>query len=200
MADWTNYRQGLKTALRYNDPPLGGMLVALPLYLMGCSIGATAEAGLAGLRTLHKAPVLWGQAWDVDTLRYAIAVWKSALMLPGLGAAFPVGVAAVRAGGGVADFGGAGLRADGGGVCADRVAGHARAEPDPVVGVHDVAVHDGPDAAPAGLGVFRAGGGAADQAHGDHVAGLRRGVDADRLAADGGAAEAGAGPACTPCG
>ena len=88
LSDWTNYRQGLDVALRYNDPPLGGMLIALPLYLMGCSVEATMNAGLIDLGRLYNAPVLWGQAWDVDTLRYAVAVWKSALMLPGLGAAF----------------------------------------------------------------------------------------------------------------
>ena len=88
LSDWTNYRQGLDVALRYNDPPLGGMLISLPMYLMGCSVGATTAAGFIDTQRLYNGPVLWGQAWDVDTLRYATAVWKSALMLPGLGAAF----------------------------------------------------------------------------------------------------------------
>ena len=72
----------------FNDPPLGAMLLALPLKATGAKIEGPAKAGLIKPRGWAKTAVLYGQPLDSETLRQLVAAWKVFLFLPGLAVAF----------------------------------------------------------------------------------------------------------------
>ena len=89
LLDWTNFRQSHSQPFAYNDPPLGAMLVALPVWLAGGTVlGEPTPADPTVYAWPNRPSALWHHRLSPDALRQWIAAWKCALMLPGLAAAF----------------------------------------------------------------------------------------------------------------
>ena len=89
LLDLTGFRHDHPRPISYNDPPLGGVLVALPVWLGGGTVlGEPTPAHPNGYEWPDRPSALWGQPLSSETLRQLISAWKCVLMLPGLAAAF----------------------------------------------------------------------------------------------------------------
>ena len=89
LLDWTNFRQSHPQPFAYNDPPLGGMLVALPVWLAGGTVlGEPTAKHPTAYQWPRRPSALWHHKSAPNTLRHLISAWKCVLMLPGLAAAF----------------------------------------------------------------------------------------------------------------
>ena len=74
LLDLTNFRHSTPVPIGYNDPPLGGMLVALPVWLAGGTVLGTPEPDHPTKYEWPNRPSsLWGQQWAPNTLRHLIA-------------------------------------------------------------------------------------------------------------------------------
>ncbi len=86
LRELTNARRADTSALPMNDPPLGGVLVSIPAWLMGWTIDPTRTGPT--LRANYNVNFLYQQQTSLEILRLATATWKTMLMLPGFLAAF----------------------------------------------------------------------------------------------------------------
>ena len=72
-----------------NDPPLGEMILAAPLWVMRCSLEATQRDPSV---IAHGADpfqcILYGQPYSPETLLMLVSAWKAILFLPGAAAVF----------------------------------------------------------------------------------------------------------------
>lgn len=75
--------------LGYNDPPLGELLIALPMWISGATFQNTANDPL--VRRISGRPweaILSGQPVAAEQMLLILAAWKSLLLLPGVAVIF----------------------------------------------------------------------------------------------------------------
>src|SRR5687768_863709 len=78
---------GVPHPLTYNDPPLGEVVLVLPLYLMGARVAVTVAPDSTG-RPVTMRNLYHGQRHSPQTLRMVMAAWKSLLFVPCVVVAF----------------------------------------------------------------------------------------------------------------
>lgn len=78
--------RGEHQPITYNDPPLGEMVLAFPLWLAGCE-PLEIKVLQKGVAVPHRT-VLHGQLFSVDALLLMVAAWKALLFVPAVAVAF----------------------------------------------------------------------------------------------------------------
>ena len=81
--------EGRRLKRYYTDPPLGEMLVALPLWAAGATVdGPLSDPRVDPDKPFQRDSVLYGQPVSPETLRALVAAWKAILLVPAMAAAF----------------------------------------------------------------------------------------------------------------
>jgi hypothetical protein len=81
-----SYLRGEPHPLTYYDPPLGKMILAMPLYVIGAQVVVT-PWDPNGPFTARRT-VLYEQPLSIETIRTIQAAWKSLLFVPFVMVAF----------------------------------------------------------------------------------------------------------------
>jgi hypothetical protein len=85
LAQW----RGNELRIEYNDPPLGEMILATPLWMTGCSIEATQrDPSVIAHNADPMQCILYGQPRSAETLLMLVSAWKAILFLPGTAVIF----------------------------------------------------------------------------------------------------------------